>query len=112
MHQKMLIMAYFGAWNVPYNPDDEKILCEIDVFGQRILNMRPDQGVYSVDTKIGHYRYELKIEYFVDFDEIPASVINEEQVEANVLTDDQFKFQLPEKQATYLQYMITIGINI
>ncbi|KAI6176362.1 hypothetical protein M3Y97_00789900 [Aphelenchoides bicaudatus] len=110
MNQKMLIMGYFGTWDGPYNSEDERVLCEIDVFGQRILNMRPDQGVYNIDTKIGHFRYHLSIENFADFDEIPASLTNEEQAESGSLSDEQFKFQLPDKYATYLQYMITISL--
>lgn len=102
-------MGYFGAWNEPYNVDNERVLCEVQIFGHRVMHIKPDQGIYNIDTAIGHYRYQLTIENFTDFDGIPPSLTEEEQVETNVMADEQFKFQLPEKQATYLQYMINIG---
>jgi hypothetical protein len=98
-------MGYFGPWNEPYNVDDEKVLCEMSLFGQRVFHMKPDQGTYNIDTKIGNYRYTLSIEECVEFDEIPA----DDQVETPVMVEDQFKFQLPEKKTTYLQYLICIG---
>jgi hypothetical protein len=87
--------------------DNERVLCEVQLFGHRIMQMKPDQGVHNIDTKIGHYRYQLFVENYVDFDEIPSSLIDEEQTDN--MADEQFKFQLPEKQSTYLQYLITIG---
>lgn len=109
MHQRMFIVAYLGAWSESYSADDEKVLCEVEVFGQRVLKMNPDQGVYNLDTRIGCYRYELTIEDYSDFDEIPPSIFFGDQEENDAITDEQFKFQLPDKQTIHLQYMITIG---
>jgi hypothetical protein len=109
---KMLIMGYFGAWNEPYNSEEEKVLCEIDVLGQRILRITPDQGMHSIDSNIGHYQYHLSIQSFVEFDRI--GILDDEEDQLSTATDQmeesQFDFNLPGKDAIYLQYMVCIGL--
>jgi hypothetical protein len=105
-------MGYFGAWNELYNSEEEKVLCEIDVLGQRILRVTPDQGMHSIDSNIGHYQYHLSIQSFAEFDRI--GILDDEEDQLSTATDqmeeNQFDFNLPGKDAIYLQYMVCIGL--
>lgn len=37
--QRMLVMAYFGAWNEPYDPAEERLLAEVRLLGRSTLHV-------------------------------------------------------------------------
>ncbi|KAI6227294.1 Meckel syndrome type 1-like protein [Aphelenchoides fujianensis] len=110
----MQIVGYFGPWNEPYDPQNEVVLCTLQLVGQRVLHAQPDFGTHPIDTPIGHYSFRVWIEPTAQFDSIGAGIgqefdIADDQSSVfNSIHEDQFKFELPDKGNVLLTYLIVI----